>query len=87
MVRPRASRRELRILVVVLCAFALLLWGMAFFLSPDEIVVDGRNVTKIDPAFRHFIIRWRIMMGFGGAFSLFMARLCYKIAQAKKLER
>jgi len=87
MVRPRASRRELRILVVVLCAFALLLWGMAFFLNPDEIVVDGRNVTKIDPAFRHFIIRWRIMMGFGGAFSLFMARLCYKIAQAKKLER
>ena len=84
MVRPRASRRELRILVVLLCSFALLLWGMAIFLNSDHIVVNGHTVTKSDPAFRHFMIRWRTMMGFGGAFSLFMARLCYKIARAKK---
>ena len=84
MVRPRASRRELRILVVLLCAFALLLFGMAFFLNSDHIVVHGRNVTKSDPAFRHSMIRLRIMMGFGGAFSLFLARLCYKIGRAKR---
>jgi hypothetical protein len=86
MVRPRASRRQLGILVVLLCGFALLLWGMAFFLNSDHIMVNGRKVTKNDPAFQHSMIRWRIMMGFGGGFSLFMARLCYKIARTKRLE-
>jgi hypothetical protein len=71
-------------MVVLLCAFALTLWGMAFFLNSDHIVVNGRSVATSDPAFRHFMIRWRTMMGFGGAFSLFLARLCYKIARAKK---
>ena len=83
MIRRRASPRQLRLLAVSLCVFALLLWGIAFFLNPNRIVVNGRVVTRDDPSFRHSMIIWRLLMSFGGLLSLFMARLCQKIARGK----
>jgi hypothetical protein len=79
--RPRASRRELQVLVVVLCAFALLLWAMAIFLDPNQIVVNGRKVKTDDPAYGHSMTLWRILMAFGGVLSVFLACLCHRIAR------
>ena len=87
MTRPRASHRELRILVWLLCAFALVFWGFAFFLKSDHILLNGRTVTKNDPGFQGSMVYWRIMMGFGGVFCLFMARLFHNIVRRKELKK
>ena len=87
MSRRSASPRQVRALMVFLCAFALLLGGLAFFLNADHIVINGRTVPRNDPGFRRYLICWRIMMGLGAVLSFGMARLCYKIARDKELKR
>jgi hypothetical protein len=80
--RP-ASPAQLRVAVFFLMVFAMLLWAMAIFFPTDQIVVNGHLIKKEAASFRWWIITWRIMMGFGGVFSIFLALLCHSLARKK----
>jgi hypothetical protein len=66
-----------------LVAFAMLLWAMAIFFPTDQIVVNGHVIKREAASFRWWIITWRIMMGFGGVFSILLALMCRSLARKK----